>query len=519
MRRGRLLVLSLLIPACSTQKPGTRCPEGQVLAGGACVVVCDPAVGGCPAGSCCQPDNLCGPCTVAAPTITAVDGTGAADGSKQRITDRIAVIGTGLAGAELALDGAGGQRWVLARCSGAAEQDTRVEVELPSTIAPGSYVLTAQNAAGTCTADLQLLKGADGASGTWTGNVGQFVTEYQSQLSTGQRLPGTLAGSVDLLALRGVNGSLSGLEQSLVLNGNEQIAAPADGLWLGVLSRATHAPSANTFQHNRAYGTSDTDLDALLIVLDQLTADRSDFVVLVSRGDVSGIMLKARAAGAGGSLADRLVLLGASDTVRNVRATESFVFAGYGDIGAGNGVLSVSSTGAAEARVVLLDDGLLGPHTADPTAVPVGTILPFAGSAAPAGWLLCNGQAVDRGRYALLFATIGTAYGAGNGTTTFAVPDLRGRTAIGAGQGAGLANRTLGQAVGEESHKLTALEMPSHTHDWLFGLETDDQGSGGSWPEYTRAGGRLTDSIGSAGGDLSHNNMQPSLVTNYIIRF
>ena len=65
----------------------------------------------------------------------------------------------------------------------------------------------------------------------------------------------------------------------------------------------------------------------------------------------------------------------------------------------------------------------------DPTVggIPSGAVLPFAGTAAPAGWLLCYGQAVSRTTYAALFNALGTAYGAGDGSTTFNLPDLRGR--------------------------------------------------------------------------------------------
>jgi microcystin-dependent protein len=102
------------------------------------------------------------------------------------------------------------------------------------------------------------------------------------------------------------------------------------------------------------------------------------------------------------------------------------------------------------------------------TALPTGTVLSFAGSAAPSGYLLCDGAAVSRTTYAALYAVVGTTYGTGDGSTTFNVPDGRSRTVVGAGQGAGLTNRTrgggTGAAWGEESHTLSQAEMPSHTH-------------------------------------------------------
>ena len=97
-------------------------------------------------------------------------------------------------------------------------------------------------------------------------------------------------------------------------------------------------------------------------------------------------------------------------------------------------------------------------------AFPTGSVIPYAGASAPSatlsgvvGWLLSDGSAVSRTTYATLFAVVGTTYGAGDGSTTFNVPDLRGRAPIGAGTGTGLTARTRGQLVGSE-----ALE--SHTH-------------------------------------------------------
>lgn len=101
--------------------------------------------------------------------------------------------------------------------------------------------------------------------------------------------------------------------------------------------------------------------------------------------------------------------------------------------------------------------------------VPIGTVLDFAGSAIPSGYLECDGSAVSRTAYAKLFAAIGTAWGAGNGSTTFNLPNLGGRACIGKG------SRAVGATGGSESesytpagsiggHALTASEIPKHTH-------------------------------------------------------
>lgn len=105
-----------------------------------------------------------------------------------------------------------------------------------------------------------------------------------------------------------------------------------------------------------------------------------------------------------------------------------------------------------------------------------GTILDYAGATAPNGWLLCYGQAVSRTTYKNLFARIGTTYGAGDGSTTFNLPDCRGRAIIGKDNmggtaanrvttaGGGIDGTTLGAAGGAEKHQLTAAQMPKHTH-------------------------------------------------------
>ncbi len=92
--------------------------------------------------------------------------------------------------------------------------------------------------------------------------------------------------------------------------------------------------------------------------------------------------------------------------------------------------------------------------------MPVGCVIPFAGAAAPTGWLLCQGQAISRTTYAQLFSVIGTTYGSGDGKTTFNLPDMRGRVAVGSD-----ANSRARNAV-QTAHKLGISEIPSHSHPY-----------------------------------------------------
>lgn len=93
----------------------------------------------------------------------------------------------------------------------------------------------------------------------------------------------------------------------------------------------------------------------------------------------------------------------------------------------------------------------------------IGEIMIFAGNFAPRGWAACSGQLLSIAQNTALFSILGTTYG-GNGQTTFALPDLRGRVPMSLGQGPGLANRTLGELAGTESGLLTVNNLPSHTH-------------------------------------------------------
>lgn len=154
-------------------------------------------------------------------------------------------------------------------------------------------------------------------------------------------------------------------------------------------------------------------------------------------------------------------------------------------------------------------------------SVPVATILPFAGSVAPEGFMICDGAELLAADYADLFTAIGTTYGVGQAAGSFKLPDLRGRAPIGAGQGDGLTDRVIGTVGGEETHQLSIDEMPYHEHAWensfyslvrVSGSGGESIGSGSE--EYSNL--RSTGSF--QGGDQPHNNMQPFLAVNYIIK-
>src|SRR6266536_3909865 len=98
----------------------------------------------------------------------------------------------------------------------------------------------------------------------------------------------------------------------------------------------------------------------------------------------------------------------------------------------------------------------------------------FSFNFAPKGWAMCNGQLLPINQNQALFSLLGTTYG-GNGQTTFALPDLRGRVPIHFGQGQGLPNYNLGERGGEETHTLSSLELAQHSHTASASSNTADQ--------------------------------------------
>ncbi len=162
----------------------------------------------------------------------------------------------------------------------------------------------------------------------------------------------------------------------------------------------------------------------------------------------------------------------------------------------------------------------------------LGQIVMFGGNFAPRGWALCDGQLLAISQYSALFSILGTTYG-GDGRTTFALPDLRGRVSMHPGNGPGLSSRRLGERAGTEAHTLTLNQLPSHTHtlnattapgtrsspsDALlstYGTSAPPSGpySAGTTTDTTMHPG----AVGNTGSGQSVSNIQPYQCVNYII--
>ncbi|HTJ74932.1 MAG TPA: tail fiber protein [Acidimicrobiales bacterium] len=151
-------------------------------------------------------------------------------------------------------------------------------------------------------------------------------------------------------------------------------------------------------------------------------------------------------------------------------------------------------------------------------------IMMFGGNFAPRGWALCNGQILSIAQNTALFSLLGTTFG-GNGQTTFALPDLRGRVPVHPGQGPGLSQVTLGQAGGAEVVTLLQTQMPGHGHGVAAsnGTATASRPSnnflaaGGSYATATDGTVMNPGMIQSSGGNQPHENRQPYLGVNFII--
>jgi microcystin-dependent protein len=189
---------------------------------------------------------------------------------------------------------------------------------------------------------------------------------------------------------------------------------------------------------------------------------------------------------------------------------------------------------STDEHLLYWDDGSVwqSPYT------PPGTLRLSAAAAVASGWLLCDGAAYPRAEYAALFSTIGTTWGAGDGSSTFNVPDLRGRAPVGQGTGTGLTARTVGAKGGEEAHTLATAELPAHSHPLtdpghahlIRGYAPEPPPpAGGVWASPNSTVGALRDvvsaytekagiTMGNTGSGTAHNVMQPFAVVAYLIK-
>ena len=162
--------------------------------------------------------------------------------------------------------------------------------------------------------------------------------------------------------------------------------------------------------------------------------------------------------------------------------------------------------------------------------IPAGTIIQSAAVNEPTGWFNCDGRILLRTQYGALFNAILYTYSAtfSGSDLSFNIPDLRGRTSVGLGNGSGLTNRSLGQTGGAETHVLTTNEMPSHSHTSNADGENIGLIVADGTNTLTESDNSGTESnlvrrdalvINNTGGGQAHNNMQPFIVLRYLIKY
>ena len=196
---------------------------------------------------------------------------------------------------------------------------------------------------------------------------------------------------------------------------------------------------------------------------------------------------------------------------------------------------------SAGESLVLYCNGTAWVTVGKASGVPSGSLVAYGGTAAPSGWLLCDGSAVSRTTYASLFTAISTTFGVGDGSSTFNIPDLRGRVVAGQDDmggsaasrlttaGSGVDGATVGAVGGSQTHTLTTAQLASHAHQeqvWNSDTSSVVAAYGVSGVSGTQApiasgsvySGATALNTAAAGSGDAHNNTQPTLVANYIIK-
>lgn len=313
---------------------------------------------------------------------------------------------------------------------------------------------------------------------------------------------------------------------------------PPDG-WVVTIVRDVQASLDVEFSQAQTFSgfTLDAALDKLLLISQQnksYTLERNlSYIVnsYIPEGTVqANVQIPVLAEGevwmgsGGGVIAAFLEQPADVSTLRSELANEAPVTNGAGLVGYYDTVNSTPTTVAAQLSYLT---GFVLQNT------PTGVVLDFAGSSVPAGFLLCNGDEVSRATYSALFAVIGITWGAGNGTTTFNLPDFRRRVAMGSGgTGSAVIGNTVGSVSSAETEALTdPLQLPSHNHTAVSTTTSSNRqaniAGGSPLQNVTQSNNNsgpvslsltTVTSIGNTGASAPFNIVQASAVVTKIIK-
>jgi len=357
---------------------------------------------------------------------------------------------------------------------------------------------------------------ADGAGST------AAVTDLSSLFTTSQAIDG-----VNIGATTPGTGAFTALTVDNVVANGSNIGHTDDTDLITVASGVVTVAGEVSATTLDIGGTNITSTAAELNLIDGSSAGtiaNSKAVIYGSSGEVNATTLQ---------------IAGSSITST---AAELNVLDGYtGSVTELNYLDTLHATGVTSTEFDFLDGVTSNIQTQLNTNTPSGVLMPYAGSSAPTGYLLCDGSAISRSTYSTLFSAIGTTYGSGDGSSTFNIPDLRGRVVAGqddmggssanrlTDQSGGLNGDTLGDTGGSETHTLTTAQLASHTHSFS---DTDsitamtflndglgvNRGGGGQSSSSNSISVSISGTTGSAGSGSAHNNVQPTIILNYIIK-
>ena len=316
----------------------------------------------------------------------------------------------------------------------------------------------------------------------------------------------TVEGNADIQGTLSVSGAAT-FKSTVTVEGAAVVSGAASFLSGVSVSGALIAKGTNTFAGANTFSNT--------VTVDGIAGFKSHV-------NVSGNMSVGGTTSITGAalFASTVTVVGAGTFKSNVSVSGNMNIAGNTSIG---GTVTIVGANVQAANAKVCASAFYGDATNMTGLLPSGVILPYGASASPTGFLLCNGQAVNRSTYSSLFAIVSSLYGNGDGSSTFNVPDLRGRFVAGWDAGTSVltsvtANMVLGSSIantgGAQAVTLTTAQMPAHTHSYTIKASGvgGNEGSGSLWYNTSSS------STGSTGSDGAHSNIPPTMILNYIIK-